>query len=73
REKEKNKYIRNWCDPDAQCWCKNILYRSKSWYKQCYTDYRIWNALKQIPVRKLAIFYEKTSIQEETEPMELFT
>ncbi|CAG8816266.1 33756_t:CDS:2, partial [Gigaspora margarita] len=32
REKGKNKYIRNWCGPDAQCWCKNILYRSKSWY-----------------------------------------
>ncbi|CAG8843849.1 24197_t:CDS:2, partial [Gigaspora margarita] len=29
REKGKNKYIRNWCGPDAQCWCKNILYRSK--------------------------------------------
>ncbi|CAG8852129.1 45860_t:CDS:1, partial [Gigaspora margarita] len=73
REKEKNKYIRNWYGPDAQYWCKNILYRSKSWCKQCYTDCRIWNALKQIPVRKLAICYEKTSIQEETEPMELFT
>ncbi|CAG8784730.1 34320_t:CDS:2, partial [Gigaspora margarita] len=73
RKKEKNKYILNWCGPDAQCWCKNILYQSKSWCKQCYTDYRIWNALKQIPVRKLAICYEETSIQKETESMELFT
>ncbi|CAG8842674.1 12335_t:CDS:2, partial [Gigaspora margarita] len=29
KEKRKNKYIHNWCGPDAQCWCKNILYRSK--------------------------------------------
>src|SRR6185437_13281713 len=73
KEKGKSRFILNWHGPDTQCWCKNILYRSKSWCKQCYTDCRIWNALKQIPIRKLAICYEETSIQKETESMELFS